>query len=81
MQNCQYIWTKRDVHRPDVATQISTQNVWQKWINGIGSTCEAKDATKEMERGTILCTNFILLNQQVVLVDLVSVVVCFVTRR
>lgn len=63
-----------------LAREISGQS-WQKWINGIGSTCEAKDATKEMERGTILCTNFILLNQQVVLVDLVSVVVCFVTRR
>lgn len=63
--------TKQNVHHrgsSDVATQISARNVWPKLAKGggIGSTCEAKDTTKEMERGTILCTNFILLNQQVV---------------
>lgn len=51
-----------------VATQISARNVWPKLakVAGIGGTCGAEDATKEMERGAILCTNFILLNQQVV---------------
>lgn len=51
-----------------VATQISARNVWPKLakVAGIGGTCGAEDATKEMERGPILCTNFILLNQQVV---------------